>query len=341
MGRRQQLTGATRMDPNQAADDKLVAKIRIRPDDFPSPPRRFALHIPMSFFTGKSSGRVVLLHGGAPSSVPESGALQSAVQVLIAISQQCFDQLDRQDVCEATVNALEAMEADPQFNAGFGGTIQSDGKVRVSASLMDGTRQSFSGVLNALDIKHPSLIARWLQGQRYRVVGHPGVETLARELNLPTENLVTEARLAEWRRGIAEGTADTVGCVVRDSNGHLAAGTSTGGRPLQYPGRVTDSVTVAGNYASSDLAVSTTGIGEEIVDDALAARLETRCRDGMCLEEAARRCFDEARERSRNYGWIAVHRDGGWVAAHTTPTMSFVVRGDGQILCASAGAVCT
>ena len=51
----------------------------------------------------------------------------------------------------------------------------------------------------------------------------------------------------------------------------LAAGTSTGGRGFEYPG-VTDSATVAGNYASRFAAISATGIGEEIVDDALAAR---------------------------------------------------------------------
>ena len=43
---------------------------------------------------------------------------------------------------------------------------------------------------------------------------------------------------------------------------------------------------------------------------AVAARLETRCRDGMTLETAARRCFDEAVARNRLYGWIALDRNG-------------------------------
>ena len=158
------------------------------------------------------------------------------------------------------------------------------------------------------------------------------MQTLARDLKLPAENLVIPERLAEWRQRMAKAGSDTVGCVVRDSKAGLAAGTSTGGRECALPGRVSDSATVAGNYASTYVAVSATGIGEEIVDDALAARLETRCRDGMSLEAAARRCYEEAVARGRNYGWIAVHRDGEWNAAHTTPMMSFVVRGERGVL---------
>jgi L-asparaginase len=281
----------------------------------------------MSFFSGRCDGHLLILHGGAATGAPDAVKLKAAVQALIAISQTGCDELSRRGVCDAVVTALQAMEADLQFNAGLGGAIQSDGVVRVSAGLMDGTRQSFSGVINGLEIKHPSVIARWLQDQHFRVVSHPVVQTLARDLKLPAENLVTAERLVEWQQRMSLKSSDTVGCVVRGNQAALAAGTSTGGRECALPGRVSDSATVAGNYASAVLAVSATGIGEEIVDDALAARLETRCRDGMSLEAAARRCYDEALERHRNYGWIAVHRNGEWNAAHTTPSMSFVVRG--------------
>jgi L-asparaginase len=289
----------------------------------------------MEFFSGKSSDSLLILHGGAPSRAPEPDKTALATAALIRFSEACMAELAERDVCEVVVSALREMEADPQFNAGLGGSIQSDGQVRVSAAVMDGTRQSFSGVINALEVMHPSAIAHWLQRQRSRVISQPGVQTLAQQLNLPKENLVTEARLTEWQRRNNEGGFDTVGCVVRSKRGALAAGTSTGGRSFEFPGRVSDSATVAGNYASAVAAVSATGIGEEIVDDALAARLETRCRDGMSLQEAARRCFDEAIARGRNYGWIAVHRDGDWVVAHTTPAMSFIVRSERGILASS------
>lgn len=286
----------------------------------------------MSFFCGHAPGRLLIVHGGAHTGPPNAAKLNLAVPSLLAISQACSDELPQLGACDAVVAALKAMEADPVFNAGLGGALQADGEVRVSAGLMDGARQSFSGVINAQAIKHPSTIARWLQDQPFRVLSPPGAQTLARDLKLPTENLVTPERLAEWRQRMTLATSDTVGCVARDGAGAMAAGTSTGGRECALPGRVSDSATVAGNYASTYVAVSATGIGEEIVDDALAARLETRCRDGMSLEAAARRCYEEALERGRSYGWIAVHRNGEWNAAHTTPMMSFVVRGEQGVL---------
>jgi L-asparaginase len=260
----------------------------------------------------------------------------AAARALEAIAENCFPELTTRSACEVVVCALEALELDPQFNAGLGASIQSDGEVRVSAAVMDGTRQSFSGVINAVHVKHPSLIALSLQERRSRVITQPGVQVLARELNLPEEDLATPEQLETFRRRKEVGGFDTVGCVVRTARSQLAAGTSTGGRSFEFPGRVSDSATVAGNYASEILAVSATGIGEEIIDDALAARLETRCRDGMPLEQAARRSFDEAVARGRTYGWIAVHRNGDWVSAHTTPTMSFCVRSEKGILASSA-----
>ncbi len=290
----------------------------------------------MQLVSGKSQGRLFIVHGGAPSRLPEPEKIAAAARALESIADDCFPELAKCTPTEVVARALAALELDPQFNAGLGGAIQSDGEIRVSAAIMDGSRQSFSGVINALRVKHPSVIALSLQTQRSRVISQPGVQALARDLKLPEEDLATDEQLANWRRRKEVGGFDTVGCVVRNASGQLAAGTSTGGRSFEFPGRVSDSATVAGNYASAVVAVSATGIGEEIVDDALAARLETRCRDGMRLEEAAHRCLDEATARSRTYGWIALHQNGDWVSAYTTPTMSFCVRSESGTLASSA-----
>jgi L-asparaginase len=83
---------------------------------------------------------------------------------------------------------------------------------------------------------------------------------------------------------------------------------------------------VAGTYASRFAAVAATGIGEEIIDDALAARLESRVRDGAPLAVASDRCFREAVRRKRAYGWLGVDRRA-WCVAHTTRAMPYVVIG--------------
>src|SRR5579872_4482485 len=109
----------------------------------------------MEFLSGHSPGRLLLLHGGAPSRIVEPAKTILATCALREISLACFDELGSRDACEFVTTVLRAMEADPQFNAGLGGSIQSDGQVRVSAALMDGTRQAFSGVINAVEVKHP------------------------------------------------------------------------------------------------------------------------------------------------------------------------------------------
>ena len=102
---------------------------------------------------------------GRPRGFPAPEKIAAAAQALKSIAVACFPELAKRPPTEVVASALAALEADPQFNAGLGGAIQSDGEVRVSAAIMDGARQSFSGVINALRVKHPS---------RHRVVSSVG-----------------------------------------------------------------------------------------------------------------------------------------------------------------------
>ena len=281
---------------------------------------------------GKCAGAMVLLHGGAGGWDPKSPeAMLRATTALREIARTGVERLRQgADALDVVTECLQAMETDEQFNAGKGATLQADGVPRLTAALMDGARQSFSGVISATYANHPSLLARHLQAWDTRVLTQPGTELLARELGLKVESALTPARVKRWTERALQGGAfcDTVGCLVRTPDRRLVAGTSTGGRGYEYPGRVSDSATVAGTYCSALAGVSATGTGEQIVDDAVAARLETRRRDGQSLAEASHRCLAEALERKRAYGWIAHDRDGHWAVAHTTPSMSFVVIGE-------------
>lgn len=294
-------------------------------------------------YCGISKGPLLLVHGGAGSQDPLGTDLADATVDVIALAQAAYAEMLKGGAPLAVVeHALRAMEDNPRFNAGYGSALQEDGQARVTASLMDGERQSFSAVLSLGYVRNPSVLARHLQSEDSRVVTYPGSELLARRLGLPVAELVTPKRRQNWlKKALAKDETvlsarsyDTVGCVVWDGKS-LAAGTSTGGRGFEIPGRVSDSGTVAGNYASSFAAISATGVGEEIVDDALCARLETRVRDGMSLEDASARCLAEARARGREYGWIACDPSGAWLAAHTTPAMTFAVIGPGGVLASS------
>ena len=283
--------------------------------------------------SGASTAPFLLVHGGAGPQDPTSAGTRNATQKLIEIARLAALALDGECALAAVGEALRAMEDDPQFNAGIGSALQADGGQRLTAALMDGHRQRFSGVISVSHVQNPSLIARHLQGRSTRVVGPPGNELVARELALAPHSLLTAARIERWlnQRSQPQGTAlfaedsDTVGCVAWDRQGKLAGGTSTGGRGNEIPGRVSDSATVAGNYASPFAALSCTGIGEQIVDDALAARIETRCRDGLDLLTASQRSLQEANQLGRAYGWIGIDHKGSWVAFTTTAMMTFAV----------------
>lgn len=289
---------------------------------------------------GQSDEPFLMLHGGAGPQDPSRNGLRQATEELLRIARDTLSVLTAgQEPITAVVKALGGMEASPEFNAGFGSAMQSDGQTRLTASLMDGTRQSFSGVISLSFVKHPSRIAEILQQRRSRVLTGPGHELVARELGLPPETLVTDRRLDAWlkyRNEESVGSYDTVGAVVWTSERRLAAGSSTGGRGGEFPGRVSDSGTVAGNYASSIAAITCTGIGEQIVDDAVAARIETRRRDGLSLAEASHRTFEEGVALGREYGWVSLDEHGYWAVAHTTPAMTFVVMTEsGRVLASS------
>jgi L-asparaginase len=291
---------------------------------------------------GQSRGALVLLHGGAGGQDPiHPDGLTKATASLRRIAKAAVAALARgDDALDVVVGALKELELDEIFNAGRGSALQADGQARLTAALMDGERQSFSGVMGANWVVHPSLLAKHLQTQKSRVIGAPGTELLARQLGLPVESCVTPARHRKWHEksadsGLDPASCDTVGCVVRTADGRLVVGTSTGGRGHEFPGRISDSATVAGTYGSAWVAISATGVGEQIVDDALAVRLETRVRDGEALQPASTRCFEEALARKRGYGWIAADKQGNWAVAHTTPSMSFIVHGETELAAAA------
>ena len=104
----------------------------------------------------------------------------------------------------------------------------------------------------------------------------------------------------------------TVGCVVLDTKGNLAAGTSTGGMTYKQFGRIGDSPIVgAGTYARNDsCAVSSTGIGEEYIRNVVAYDVAAQMKyKKVSLEEAVKDNL-EKRLRKGDGGLIAVDKDG-------------------------------
>ncbi len=274
----------------------------------------------------------VIIHGGAGSSVGHKERLLTLREDLHSIVNEVYSKAESgASARDCVVLGCQLMEDSPHFNAGYGSVLQSDGQVRMSAGLMDGDAQRFSGIINVSRVRHPIDLAAYLQPAADRVLSDFGAAELAREMRIPPFDPVTDLRLQEWMRerannfqspmaGVVAETVDspedlesrrgTIGVVVLDIDGHLAAGTSTGGKGLERLGRVSDSATVAGNYANAFAAVSCTGIGEDIIDECLAARIVVRVSDGMNILAAFEKSFAEATEHGRDFGAIALSRQG-------------------------------
>jgi L-asparaginase len=285
--------------------------------------------------SGLSDAPIIILHGGAGPQDTRLGGLAEANRLLQEFIKVGMERLlHGEKALEVMVALIMMMEDAERFNAGRGSAIQWDGATRLTASIMDGKRQRFSAAVNATFTNHPILIAKELQDHKSTVLTQPGTELIARQLNLPIEKSLTEKRLKKFvESGCAVSqTCDTVGCVIKCQEGRLWAATSTGGRGCEIPGRMSDSATVAGNYATEFLAVSATGQGEQIVDDAVAARMEARCRDGLTLKVASEKAFREAEARQSRYGWIAIDKEGHWSTAFTTEAMSFAVMAGDELV---------
>ena len=272
----------------------------------------------------------LIIHGGAGSREGAHTTFRRYAEGLEKAVEAAWGVLLAAGARAAVVAAVEALEDDPVFNAGLGSRLQADGVVRMSAALMDGVRGRFSGVVNVERIRHPVAVADHLQDARHAVLaGEPAGRYARGVLGLPDFDPVTPHRREEFERQAA-GRSGTVGAVAVDAAGQLWAATSTGGVGYETPGRMSDSATVAGNYASAGAGVSCTGIGEQIVDHAAAARIVLRVDDGAPLAEAVARTLREADARGLEYGLIALDAAGHAIAGQTSTVTTLWCRRDGS-----------
>jgi len=86
---------------------------------------------------------------------------------------------------------------------------------------------------------------------------------------------------------------------------------------------ISDSATVAGNYANSFCDMSVTGVGEDIMSNATAAKIVTRVTDGFSLEEAFVKTFNELKPYNGFAGAIAIDSVGNFYHQDSHPSMVF------------------
>ncbi|SEK35849.1 beta-aspartyl-peptidase (threonine type) [Roseateles sp. YR242] len=280
---------------------------------------------------------VLAIHGGAGTILRSrmSGDMESdyrsALQAVLAAGERMLAQgASAVEVAVASVQMLEECEL---FNAGKGAVYTALGRHELDASVMDGSDLSAGAVAGVTTVRNPVLAAQAVM----RRSGHVMLIGAAADRFAQAQGLAcvdpgwfgTPQRLAQLRQVQEQslgqvldhsGPIDerdkfgTVGAVVLDTAGHLAAATSTGGMTNKRDGRVGDSpILGAGCYADDrSVAVSCTGTGEAFIRVAAAHEVAALIRiGGLSLEAACQRVlFEELPLVDGDGGLIAVDRHG-------------------------------
>ena len=270
------------------------------------------------------------------------GGLETALKIGWAILEKGGGALD---AVESTVCSLEDF---PLFNAGCGAVFTHEGKVELDAAIMDGHLLKAGAVTFVTNIKNPVKLARLvMERTEHILLAGEGANQFAEQMGIKAEAdeyFFTEHRWLQLQQAIADeriqldhassplyeagvaGASDdrvvlaerskkpigTVGAVACDSNGFLAAATSTGGMTNKKFGRVGDTAIIgAGTYADDTCAVSCTGHGEYFMLAATAFDVAARMKyKGLELDAAAKETIDHLTEIKGEGGLIAVDSTG-------------------------------
>lgn len=293
---------------------------------------------------------VLVIHGGAGTITRENLLPEKEMkyhEVLQEALQRGNHMLAKGvSALDVAVEVVKFLEDCPLFNAGKGSVVTADGTFELDASVMDGKTLKAGAVARVTHIKNPVLAARVVMEHTPHVmlVGD-GAEKFAKKKKLEIvrpEYFKTDERWNQylkmkelpWRDkdgnpksiGVAgDEKLGTVGAVVLDKKGNLAAASSTGGMMNKMYGRIGDTPIIgAGTYADNRYAaVSCTGHGEYFIRTVAAYDVIAMMQyQHMSVEEAARKViFDKLLPMGGRGGIIAVDARGNIAMPFSTEGM--------------------
>ncbi|MAI71829.1 MAG: DUF4440 domain-containing protein [Rhodopirellula sp.] len=283
----------------------------------------------MPFLTSSGDEKpnwAIVIHGGAGSDPQKWNDAKTKIReaglhrALTAGRDALAKGSNALDTVELVIRILED---DAAFNAGRGAVLTKEGKVELDASIMDGKTRACGAVAGVTATRNPINLARLVMTETPHVLlAGKGANQFAEQQEVPLvspDYFLSKARFPESKPHFG-----TVGCAALDSDGNLAAGTSTGGTSKKLPGRVGDSPIVgAGTYAANDTcAVSGTGVGEEYIRNSVAYDVAARMRyANESIEDAVTVIMQKTLQTGVG-GIIALSKDGKIVMQHNTPGMS-------------------
>lgn len=286
---------------------------------------------PVIVDAGGAGVPLLVIHGGAGkrTHIDPPEVVRAADEALRRALDAGMEKLEAgAPAIEAVVAAIHVMEDAPEFNAGRGAALTSEGTAELDAAVMlgDGSTGAAAGLTTA---RHPIDVACAVMEKTPHVLFAEPSGTQLDEWGIEQVDpsyFITERRramLAEAQArpdgGWARPGHGTIGAVARDARGNIAAGTSTGGVTNQRPGRVGDTpICGAGTYANQQtVAVSCTGTGERFIQEVAAHQVHARVLwAGQTPAQAAKAMLEGVEDRGGDGGVIVVPAEGPGVVGY-------------------------
>lgn len=123
----------------------------------------------------------IVIHGGA-GTIPQSREAGKINGVKKAAYVGYKELIESENAIKAVEKAVNVMELDEYFNAGYGSVLTNEGTVECDASIMCGRTLNFGAVSLIKDILYPISLARIvMQKSRHKFLSEDGAIKFARE----------------------------------------------------------------------------------------------------------------------------------------------------------------
>lgn len=260
------------------------------------------------------SSWALALHGGAGPLRAQSYAQEEAY--LAELLQEGARALGAGEAAlDVAVRLVAALEECGHHIAGKGAAPNTLGEYELDAAVMDGAVRRAGAVAALRGFRSPIAVARRvMEATPHVLLVGAGAEAFAAQQGCERVADPASYYRPVITRPVAPGELahGTVGAVVRDSAGHLAAATSTGGLLNKTPGRVGDTPIIgAGLWADGRVAVCCTGQGEMFLRANVAADVSARMAyGGQSVHAAAAGALADMAALGGDGGLIAVDAAG-------------------------------
>jgi beta-aspartyl-peptidase (threonine type) len=243
--------------------------------------------------------------------------------------------------------ALVILEDNMLFNAGRGSVFTKKGVQEMDAAIMEGKSLAAGAVAGIRNVRNPiELAMEVMRNSNHVFLSGKGANDFAIKQGIklePDEYFFSQFRYDQWKlmrdsdnysldhthQQLEELMRDkkfgTVGAVACDSEGNIAAATSTGGMTNKKYGRIGDSPIIGiGTYANNQTcAISCTGHGEPFIR-AVAAH------DVSCLMEYKGMSLQEAMNEVVNVKLPLLDGEGGMIGVDAAGNIALLFNSAGM-----------